>query len=392
MVRGLSIKKKDQKQGRLYDLRSKGTKSFKPKGTSLAFKPLLRNRKDCDKQRYVSYIHVGDAGKDDLDAHLKGTSKMQLQVFFEESLPDLEQSDIVNGLDHVGTSADFCDEGHRCSRACPVGCQGHLRPNEIMIYEGLEMQGKLVNRKRYKARFILPISPRKIKKSAATIGAGSVKSKSSTDKRLDDDVGEAIPEAYAAIINNSRVSAQEQSRHGWNPEDRSNNLTIKNSSHLTVRRQPVTQSTDAVRGKSGCSRGIDVYEMDWPVRMRGTNAAVGIATKSAPLHSLGYQNLIGNNTSSWGWDIGRKEALVNGKSVNYPSLVRKHYQWSVPQTFYMVIDRDEGTLSFIVRNKWLGVACSGIQGETVYPAISTVWGHAEVSLRYIGSSLPYKSS
>jgi len=385
MVRGLSKVARNKRRSPVdsgrrsiqQQLRLRG--SLRSRGSSSI---LTARRKQ--RPRVVSYIHVGDASKDDLEEYIKGKGKLSLQVFFEEELPDIDASDVVNGLDQAGTSGDFCDEKHRCSRACPVGCQGHLRPNEIMIYEGQEVDGRLVERKRYKARFVLPSPP--AKKGKKRKASGSLVTLEEEPEDIQQEIGSDIPEEYLQIINAIHAGPQNQIAHGWNPEDKSTHLTMKTSAHLTIRRQPVTQSTDGVRGKLGYSRGIQVYEVCWPVRMRGTNAAVGVATRSAPLHVAGYQSLIGNNEYSWGWDIGRKESLHDGNTSNYPPLVRRHYQWSVPETFYMIIDNNQGTLSFCVQNKWLGVACSGLQG-TLYPAISTVWGHAEVSLRYVGNSL-----
>ena len=34
-------------------------------------------------------------------------------MYDEEDLPDMDMRDILNGLDHTGTAADFSDESHR---------------------------------------------------------------------------------------------------------------------------------------------------------------------------------------------------------------------------------------------------------------------------------------
>eukprot|EP00088_Acartia_fossae_P026668 TRINITY_DN27498_c0_g1_i1.p1 TRINITY_DN27498_c0_g1~~TRINITY_DN27498_c0_g1_i1.p1 ORF type:complete len:368 (+),score=46.35 TRINITY_DN27498_c0_g1_i1:30-1106(+) len=340
-------------------------------------KKQISTSKTDKKARVVCYIHASDGGKEDLEKYMAGQTNLILQVYQEERLPDLDESSVINGLDQVGTCTDFSDELHQCTRACPVGCQGHLRPNEISIYEGLSEKGKLVERKRYKARFICRESahPRnlKIKKTTSEVMF---------------EVGEEVPEKYRQIIDNSELAAQPQVQreYGWNPSDRSFNLTMKSSEDVCVRRQPVTQSTDGVRAKIGISRGVSVYEITWPVIMRGTHASVGVATRHAPLHSPGYIPLIGNNLHSWGWDIGRKIGIHNAVSHKYPSTVENHYQWTVPESFFLIIDMDEGEISFAGGGRWFGVAFDGLQGETVFPAVSTVWGHAEVSIRYIGSS------
>ncbi|XP_023340334.1 SPRY domain-containing SOCS box protein 4 [Eurytemora carolleeae] len=350
------------------------------------FKMPLRLHTENTKPNIVTYIHLGEAGKDDFQNYVEGKEEIQLQVYDEEDLPDMDIRDILNGLDHTGTASDFSDESHRCSRVCPVGCQGHLRPNEIIIYEGIDVNGRLQERKRFKGRLIIKESTKIIKKRKKK----SVKAKQSrsTPEIEDVKIGEELPEKYRNILNEPPVVPQVQTSNGWNPLDKSQNLTMKTNEHLTVRRQPVTQSTDGIRGKTGVARGTTIYEISWPIRMRGTHAAVGVATRTAPIHVHGYKSLIGDNGSSWGWDIGSKESIHNGEKTNYPPTVRNHYEWTVPAVFYMIIDMDEGTLSFSDGTRWFGIAHHGLQGSTVYPAISTVWGHAEISICYIGSSQP----
>ena len=77
----------------------------------------------------VAYFHVGESGAKDLEEHVRGrgTSKVNIQVVATEQLPDIDESDMIHGLDPAGTSRDYVDEGHRCTVRCPVGCQGHLR-------------------------------------------------------------------------------------------------------------------------------------------------------------------------------------------------------------------------------------------------------------------------
>jgi len=96
----------------------------------------------------IAYIHVGEGGEADLEAHLKGADNLDIQIYDQEKLPDIDETDMIHGLDHTGTSRDYVDERHRCTTACPVGCQGHLRPNEIVIYESVQWNGKLLDRKR----------------------------------------------------------------------------------------------------------------------------------------------------------------------------------------------------------------------------------------------------
>ena len=53
-------------------------------------------------------------------------------------------------------------------------------------------------------------------------------------------------------------------------------------------------------------------------------------------------------------------------------------------TLAVVIDMDEGTLSYVVEGQFLGVAHRGLKGKKVYPIVSAVWGHCEITLKYLG--------
>ena len=50
----------------------------------------------------------------------------------------------------------------------------------------------------------------------------------------------------------------------------------------------------------------------------------------------------------------------------------------IPESFYLLLDADRGTLSFQVDNDFLGVAFSGLRGMELFPVVSAVWGHCEV--------------
>ena len=133
----------------------------------------------------------------------------------------------------------------------------------------------------------------------------------------------------------------------------------------------------------GYSSGLHMWEVTWPVRQRGTHAVMGVATSEAPLHAVGYQSLVGNSDQSWGWDLGRLKVFHNNVGVQpgnyYPSTVSHHHQWTVPDTFTMLLDMDQGSLGYCVGDQWLGWAVTGIKSRApLYPVASTVWGHCEV--------------
>ena len=46
---------------------------------------------------------------------------------------------------------------------------------------------------------------------------------------------------------------------------------------------------------------------------------------------------------------------------------------------------DSGNLGFVVGNQFLGWSHTNVKsGQMVYPIVSTVWGHCEVKLKYLG--------
>lgn len=183
-------------------------------------------------------------------------------------------------------------------------------------------------------------------------------------------------------------------RHSWSPDDRSLNIFVKEEDPLTLHRHPVAQSTDCIRGKTGFTRGLHVWEMVWNTRQRGTHAVVGVATTEAALHANGYQSLVGSNEHSWGWDLGRNKALHDTKNsppLTYPHHVSGDENFVVPDSFLCVLDMDEGTLAFVVDGQYLGIAFKGLRGKKIYPIVSAVWGHCEITIRYIGG-LDRKSS
>lgn len=195
------------------------------------------------------------------------------------------------------------------------------------------------------------------------------------------------PSRLDMLLDMPPPSKDVQLKHSWNADDRSLNIFVKDDDKLTFHRHPVAQSTDCIRGRVGYTRGLHVWEVVWSTRQRGTHAVVGVATEDAPLHCVGYQSLVGSNDQSWGWDLGRNKLyhdVKNNPSVTYPSILNNDETFVVPDSFYVVLDMDEGTLSFIVDGQYLGVAFRGIKGKKLYPIVSAVWGHCEITHRYIG--------
>jgi len=200
-----------------------------------------------------------------------------------------------------------------------------------------------------------------------------------------------MPARLEMLLDMPPVSKDTMTKHAWNSEDRSLNIFVKEDDKLTFHRHPVAQSTDCIRAKMGYERGLHVFELCWSTRQRGTHAVVGMATIDAPLHSVGYQSLIGNNENSWGWDLGRNKVYHDSKNQEgetYPRTLAPDETFVVPDKFLIVLDMDEGTLSYVVEGQFLGVAHRGLRGKKVYPIVSAVWGHCEITMKYLGGLDP----
>lgn len=195
------------------------------------------------------------------------------------------------------------------------------------------------------------------------------------------------PARLDLLLDMPPVPLEVMTKHSWSPEDRSLNIFVKEDDKLTFHRHPVAQSTDCIRGRFGYTRGFHVWEIVWNTRQRGTHAVVGVATSEAPLHTNGYQSLVGANTESWGWDLGRNKLYYDSKNnqgMTYPSHLGPDDNFVVPDAFLVVLDMDEGTLSYVVDGQYLGIAFRGLKGKKLYPVVSAVWGHCEITMRYLG--------
>jgi len=205
-------------------------------------------------------------------------------------------------------------------------------------------------------------------------------------------VNTELPHRLDVLLDKPPVDIEEQKKHGWNKDDKSPNVFVKNEG-LTVHRYPVAQSSDACRGKIGYTRGLHCWDITWDARQRGTHAIVGVCTREAPLTCFGYRSLVGMSNESWGWDLGRNKLYHGGKAQrgqrkSYPSFLGSDQVLDVPKTVTVVLDMEAGTLSFMADNRYLGVAFSGLKGKTLYPVISCVWGNCEIGMRYINGLEP----
>ncbi|XP_037016306.2 SPRY domain-containing SOCS box protein 2 isoform X1 [Artibeus jamaicensis] len=193
------------------------------------------------------------------------------------------------------------------------------------------------------------------------------------------------PEGLEELLSAPFPDLETQQRHGWNPRDCSENIEVKERG-LCFERRPVAQSTDGARGKRGYSRGLHAWEISWPPEQRGTHAVVGVATALAPLQADHYAALLGSNSESWGWDIGRGKLYHQSKGIGAPRYPAgpQGEQLEVPERLLVVLDMEEGTLGYALGDTYLGPAFRGLKGRTLYPAVSAVWGQCQVRISYLG--------
>ncbi|KAM8778996.1 LOW QUALITY PROTEIN: SPRY domain-containing SOCS box protein 2 [Rhynchonycteris naso] len=194
----------------------------------------------------------------------------------------------------------------------------------------------------------------------------------------------SCPEGLEELLSAPPTDLGAQRRHGWNPKDCSENIEVKEGG-LCFERRPVAQSTDGVLGKRGYSRGLHTWEISWPREQRGTHAVVGVATALAALRADHYAALLGSNSESWGWDIGRgnyHQSMGPGAPL-YPARPQGE-QLEVPERLLVVLDTEKGTLGYAIGGTYLGPAFHGLKGRTLYPAVSAVWGQCPVRISYLG--------
>lgn len=89
------------------------------------------------------------------------------------------------------------------------------------------------------------------------------------------------------------------------------------------------------------------------------------------------------------WDATNFITTVkNQPGVTYPVFLEPDESFVLPDSLLVVLDMDEGTLSFMVDGQYLGVAFRGLKGKKLYPIVSAVWGHCEITMRYINGLDP----
>ena len=130
----------------------------------------------------------------------------------------------------------------------------------------------------------------------------------------------------------------------------------------------------------------DVWRITWPPELRGTHPMVGVATGDCPLTEASYKRLVGSTSNSWGWCLKSLKIYHDSdkyrEGVTYPI---RDIDIDDVYSFYMVLDMDRGSLAFQIDDDFLGEAFSGLCGKKLFPMVSAVYGHCEVTLTYVGN-------
>jgi len=159
---------------------------------------------------------------------------------------------------------------------------------------------------------------------------------------------------------------------------------------LTAHRIPVVNQSDSIRGKLGFSKGVHA----WDIKLTGplgTHCSVGIALKDAPLISTaGYVSMIGDDDSSWGWDLIWGNISHGGEVLgSFP--MTQIYDYTPGDIIRLILDCDKGQLSYAVNEVGFGIAFQNLPpGFTWYPSVGLVYGNVEASLTYLGKPPPLR--
>ncbi|XP_070553265.1 neuralized-like protein 4 [Ptychodera flava] len=197
---------------------------------------------------------------------------------------------------------------------------------------------------------------------------------------------QALLQALSELGQEQESVTPEQREHAWDPEDCSSNFKVL-PDRITARRGELPMRTDLIRGKKGYRVGKHVFEIYWPVDERGSHAMIGVATPLAPKQCLGYTYLLGATSESWGWNLVDRKITHGGQITGIYPPGKLIFQ--IPETFFVVLDADNGTLSFRVNNEDLGIAFSNLPTHNLLRPLcisaSATCGNCDIRMKYLGS-------
>jgi SPRY domain-containing SOCS box protein 1/4 len=135
----------------------------------------------------------------------------------------------------------------------------------------------------------------------------------------------------------------------------------------------------AVRVRRPMTTGVHVWAVTWEKGNRIYTPHIGVGTDKDEM-----VDHIGIKDDSWGWDLDTNTLYHGRRDVGrvYPTN-KDLRRYTIPDTFHLVLDMDEGTLSFVDGEEYLGVAFSGLRGRSLY-VMASLWAGEQVSIKYHG--------
>ena len=70
-----------------------------------------------------------------------------------------------------------------------------------------------------------------------------------------------LSQRLARLLDSPPVGRDEVMKHSWNTNDKSFNIVLKDDDPTVMRRHPIAQSTDCIRGKVGYTSGLHMWEV-----------------------------------------------------------------------------------------------------------------------------------
>jgi hypothetical protein len=180
------------------------------------------------------------------------------------------------------------------------------------------------------------------------------------------------------LLSRPPVARQVQIDNAWDPVRCGRDVSLTDDG-MTCRLYYCGGRTAAVRGRRPMTTGVHVWAVTWNVTGDGgAYPIIGVGTDKAAM-----DDDIGHNADSWGWHLNHNNLRHDGQHVvRYPN-IKDPDSYSVPYTFHLVLDMDEGTLSFVDGDEYLGVAFSGLRGRSLY-VMAGLWTGEQVSIKYHG--------
>ena len=182
------------------------------------------------------------------------------------------------------------------------------------------------------------------------------------DERDNEEEQDPLRSAYHPFLSRSAksmsvvVATESEGTFGFDSDSVCSNIVISASNPLTLR-NAVNKKWSTARANIRFTSGIHRWEVHID-RCISKNIFIGVTTREARL-----DNYVG--CDAYGWAFLANKAIWHGKAKmkNYGELFR------TGDTVTIILDLENGTLSFCLNDRPLGVAVEGLVGP-LYPAFS----------------------